>query len=386
MAFVLNAIVSSLLKKINRGDIKLRNPNGTGTVTKKTGRARPWLVYGAGVLIDGVYKRPYLGSFKTKKEAEQRRIEFYINPNVKKSDMTFKQIYDDFLKSARFNQLSKSSQDTYKASFKHCEKLYSLTFSNIRTSQLQECIEKLSESGKSYSAVNKLKILFSVLYSYALENDIVTKNYAQFIILPKIEQTQKRALSDVEIKKIYDYAKSVNKAAKWTLYLILSGWRISEMLELTRFNYDVKEKCFIGGKKTTAGKNRRVPVHTAVQWIVDEQLAQNGKTVFCMENGEAMTPNYFREYLFKPMLKELNLDEALTPHATRHTFATLLKRGGADDFFRKRLLGHSSGNITDDVYTHEDLESLRKSIEKVNIFGIVKAKEKDVKGNKNKVG
>ena len=82
----------------------MRNPNGTGTVTKKPNRAKPWLVYGAGVLIDGVYKRPYLGSFKTKKEAEQRRIEFYVNPNVKKSDMTFKQIYDDFLKSARFNQ------------------------------------------------------------------------------------------------------------------------------------------------------------------------------------------------------------------------------------------------------------------------------------------
>ncbi len=363
----------------------MRNPNGTGTITKKPNRSRPWLVYGAGVLIDGVYKRPYLGSFKTKKEAEQRRIEFYVNPNIKKSDMTFKQIYDDFLKSARFNQLSKSSQDTYKASFKHCEKLYSLTFSNIRTSQLQECIDKLSESGKSYSAVNKLKILFSVLYSYALENDIVTKNYAQFIIMPKIEQTQKRALTDIEIKKIYDYAKSDNKAAKWTLYLILSGWRIGEMLELTRFSYNAKEQFFTGGKKTTAGKNRRIPVHTAIKWIVDEQLAQSGKTVFCMENGETMTPNYFREYLFKPMLKELELDEKITPHSTRHTFATLLKRGGADDFYRKKLLGHSSGNVTDDVYTHEDIESLRDAVEKVNISGIVKDKEKAAECNKNKV-
>ena len=237
----------------------------------------------------------------------------------------------------------------------------------MRVSINQECIDEFAKKGKSFSSVNKLKVLFSVLYSYAIENDIVNKNYAQFIILPRIEQNQKRALTDIEIKKIYDYAKSGDKTAKWTLYLILSGWRISEMLELTRFNYDVKERCFIGGKKTAAGKNRRVPVHTAVQWIVDEQLARNGKTVFCMKNGETMTTDYFRRRMFPKMLKELNLDESLTPHATRHTFATLLKRGGADDFYRKRLLGHSSGNITDDVYTHEDIESLRVAVEKADV-------------------
>lgn len=120
--------------------------------------------------------------------------------------------------------------------------------------------------------------------------------------------------------------------------------------------------------------------------LLMNKLAQSGKTVFCMENGDVMTPNYFREYLFKPLLKELELDEKLTPHATRHTFATLLKRGGADDFYHKRLLGHSSGNVTDDIYTHEDTESLRDAVEKVNISEIVKDKEKAAEGNKNKVG
>ena len=182
----------------------MKNPNGTGTISKKSGRSKPWVVYGAGVLIDGVYKRPYLGSFKTKKEAEQRRIEFYVNPDVKKSDMTFKQVYDDFVETARFKRLSNSQKAVYKSAFMHCKLLYSLTFANIRTAQLQECVERLSESGKSFSAVNKLKILFSVLYSYAIENDIVNKNYSQFVILPKVEQKSKRALTDIEVKKIFD--------------------------------------------------------------------------------------------------------------------------------------------------------------------------------------
>ena len=71
------------------------------------------------------------------------------------------------------------------------------------------------------------------------------------------------------------------------------------------------------------------------------------------------------------MLERLGLDRSLTPHNARHTFATLLKRGGADEFYRKRLLGHSSGNVTDDVYTHEDIESLREAVEKINLKGII---------------
>lgn len=349
----------------------MKNPNGTGTISKKTGRSKPWVVYGAGVLIDGVYKRPYLGSFKTKKEAEQRRIEFYVNPDVKKSDMTFKQVYDDFIETARFKRLSDSQKAVYKATFKHCELLYSLTFANIRTSQLQACIDKLAEEGKSLSAISKQKILFSVLYSYAIENDIVNKNYSQFVILPNIEQKAKRALTDIEIKKLFDAAESGDRAAEWTLYLVLSGWRIGELLELTRFGYDSKERCFTGGKKTAAGKNRRVPVHPAVQEIVDKQLKQAGETVFCMKNGKPMAPEYFRRFVFAPMLERLGIDRSLTPHNTRHTFATLLKRAGADEFYRKRLLGHSSGNVTDDVYTHEDIESLRKAVETINLKGII---------------
>lgn len=343
----------------------MRNPNGTGTISKKPGRNKPWVVYGAGVLVDGVYKRPFLGSFKTKKEAEIRRLEYYSNPDIKKTDVSFKQVFDDFCASARYKKLSKSQQQCYQAAFKQSERLYSLTFAKIRTAQMQAEVDRLAESGKSFSSISKLKILFSVLYSYALENDIVTKNYATYIILPEVEQKQKRCLTDIEVKKVADAARAGDVPAQWVLYLILSGWRISEMLELTRFSYDAAEKTMRGGKKTKNGKNRIVPVHPTVQSFVEAQLALGGETVFCMRSGKPMTVNYFRQFVFAPLLDRLGLDTALTPHNTRHTFATLLKRAGADDFYRKKLLGHAAGNVTDDVYTHEDVNSLRAAVEKI---------------------
>ncbi|MBE6745877.1 MAG: hypothetical protein E7558_00285 [Ruminococcaceae bacterium] len=347
-----------------------RSANGSGTIYKRKGVSKPYIVYGKAYLSEGVMKREYLGAFKTRKEAEERRIAYIINPEVRKSDLTFKEVYEDYIKTNRFRDLTRSTQDGYKAAYKHCARLYSVRFADLRTAQMQEIINDLASAGKSSSSVNKVKLLFSLLSTYAMQNDIITKNYSEFITLPKFEKTEKRALTDLEIYKIGEAAVNGNKTAQWVYYMIYSGWRISELLELTAFNYDGNEKVFTGGKKTAAGKNRAVPVHSNLQWIIDKQLAENGQTVFCMENGKPMTANYFRRYMFQPLLEELDIDREITPHITRHTFATKLKQAGADDFYRQKLLGHSSSTVTDIVYTHADIQSLRDTIELLGVKNV----------------
>ena len=52
----------------------------------------------------------------------------------------------------------------------------------------------------------------------------------------------------------------------------------------------------------------------------------------------------------------------LTPHATRHTFASMLHRNGADKWDIQRLMGHSSEVVTNKVYTHVDIDQLQKAV------------------------
>ena len=343
----------------------MKRANGTGSIVRKKGRAKPYIVYSPARFENGKRVIDYLGSFKLKAEAQNFLDEYNRDPTVLRSSMTFAQVYNDFTASKHYEKLSKSTRDGYAAAYKHCAALHSLRFSEIRTVQFQAVIDLLEEKKLSFSSMHKVKVLFTALSKYALQNDVIKKSYAGFVILPDDESESKRALTDIEIQKIRFAAQGTGKTsmgAKWVLYLICSGWRISEMLELTKFNYDEKERTLRGGKKTKNGKNRLVPVYPEVQNIVDEQLEKNGETIFCMEDGKPMTANYFRKAVFSTLLDELKLDPTLTPHNTRHTFATLLKRGGADEFFRKRLLGHASGNVTDDVYTHADLEGLRTAI------------------------
>lgn len=39
-------------------------------------------------------------------------------------------------------------------------------------------------------------------------------------------------------------------------------------------------------------------------------------------------------------------------------FATLMDKIGANKVSTKRILGHSSNNVTDEVYTHKDVDDL----------------------------
>lgn len=340
----------------------MKRANGTGTIVKKPGRAKPWIVYGGAYRQDGKRVIPFLGSFEKKGDAQTCLDHYNINPQMIRTKMTFEQIYNEFKAGKRYRELSKSQKDCYAAAYNHCAPLHRLPFAELRTVQFQNVIDTLEEKGLSISTMQKVKVLLTVLSDHAIQTDAASRNYATFLVLPAAPPSDKRALNDIELKKIDAAAAAGNQAAQWVEYLLHSGWRISEMLELTRFQYDAAERTFRGGKKTRNAINRLVPVHPDVQQIVDAQLAKNGDTVFCMSSGKPMSANYFRKKMFDPLLKELGLDESLTPHACRHTFATRLKLGGADEFWRKRLLGHSAGDVTNDIYTHDDVESLRAAV------------------------
>ncbi len=61
------------------------------------------------------------------------------------------------------------------------------------------------------------------------------------------------------------------------------------------------------------------------------------------------------------MMEQLELDHK--PHDCRHTFATLMDSTGANKVSIKPITGHASQDITDKVYTHKDIEQLKKAID-----------------------
>lgn len=343
----------------------MKNPNGYGSVYKLSGnRRRPWVARAPGRRDGMQMRQDIIGYYATRKEALLALSEYHIDPPAVKADMTLLQLREEW-KAVKYQTLNKSTIDSYNASWNNLEHLYHRKVADIRTGEFQAIIDNLDAS---YSKLHQIKVLCTQLESYAMQNDIINKNYASYIVLPKNDTPTKEAFSDLEVKKIEEAAAVGVPYADLILILIYTGWRISEFLELTPFAYDPLEQTLRGGLKTDAGKNRLVPIHPKIQPYVDKWVKKNGPTIFCRkkENGELIpfTANYFRKSCFYPTLEKIGVRQ-LTPHATRHTFITMEHRAGADRLTVKRIVGHASGDVTDKIYTHVEIQQLREAVEKL---------------------
>ena len=72
---------------------------------------------------------------------------------------------------------------------------------------MQEVIDKASQ--KSFSSLAKIRELCSQLYKYAMQNDIVDKNYAQYLTLPKKYTHDRDAFTTLKSLKSKNPRKTV---------------------------------------------------------------------------------------------------------------------------------------------------------------------------------
>jgi integrase len=244
---------------------------------------------------------------------------------------------------------------------------------DIRTAQWQKILDRVCQSGKSASTVKKVRLLMNRLGEYAVENDITDKNYAAFTKLPKFESTEKDIFNDIELLKIERGAENGIGISDIILFMCYTGWRIQEVCNLKVFDYNATEHTLIGGVKTDAGKNRTVFIPDKVLGIVKRYATLNGPALFCYETGRkkkklvGYSTKKLREEFYNT-LDFLGIQESeaepkrLTPHSTRHTYNSMLNRAGVDTATRMKLMGQVSEQTNQRVYTHTDLEQMRKAV------------------------
>ena len=355
-------------KKQSRKAIK--RANGKGSVYKLSGRRRkPWaarITIGTEIVTDEETGKEkvkqnfqFIGFYEKKADAIEALNLHWANPISPKANITLKKLYEEWSES-KYRRISKSTADNYRAAWNYYEKYETSKFRDIRTRHLQSILDECQEQGKSRSTMEKIKVLAIMLYDYAMQNDIINKNYAQFIELPISESEDRKPFSDTDIQKMHKKVDTI----KWVdtiLILIYTGMRISEMLQLTKFNIDLKNMVITGGIKTEAGKNRVIPIHPIIQPYIKKWYDKNGPALFFRDDGKKITSRYYREQIFYPTLEKLGA-EKLTPHSCRHTFATLMANAGVDPLRIQRIIGHKKYSTTADVYTHTDIDDLRDAI------------------------
>jgi integrase len=105
--------------------------------------------------------------------------------------------------------------------------LHELRFIDIRTEHMQDVIDKC---GKGYDTLRKVKVLFGQLFDYAMEHDIVSKKYSEYIELPEDDsESTRKPFTDKEIKILWD---NVDRMAgiDSVLIMIYTGLRPGEFV------------------------------------------------------------------------------------------------------------------------------------------------------------
>lgn len=305
-----------------------------------------------------------IGYFETELEAIEALMEYRKNPySLDASYATFSDVFEMW-KAKKYADISKSGQSAYDAAYKNSEKLHKMKMRDIRTAHMEEIMQNIPYG---YQVQAKLKTFWGQIFKYAMEHDIIQKNYADFIkTRDKDEGTKRTAIPQEDREKLWQAIDAGNHDAEIAMIYLYTGMRPSELLEVKKENVDLEARIMIGGMKTEAGKDRHVPLHKDIIPFVRRLMETEGENLIMRyDKGkpQRMPYNRFNVYHWTPLMKSLGM-ETYTPHYARHTCATMLREAGVEDDVRKLILGHASGDITD-RYTHIPDTMLVEAIDRI---------------------
>ena len=359
----------------------MRLPNGFGNVSKLSGKRRnPWRARKTtGWIMDEStqkIKQTYvtIGYYPTRQLALQALSEYNANPyDLDANKITFAEVYAKWSEK-KFEEISASNINGYKASYKLCEAIYDMKFADIKLAHLQGIVDK---SGKNYRSLKKLKIMFNQIFDYAVMNEVIPKDrqIVEYLNIGKEEKSTKHyRFTDAEIDALWRWADG-NDYVQVILMLIYSGVRPGELFNTKCSSVDLEERYFTIEKGKTVNATRKVPIHDKtypffVNWINkgNEYLITNlsgGKFQFDTNHGSYM------DSFWTPILNDIGILEYTNasgetashlPDDTRHTFTTMWKEKKLDEAMRRKIQGHSGKGIGEIVYTHFELEKLKEEL------------------------
>lgn len=365
---------------------KSRRRRGTGQICKRANC--PVTPYLARVVAPGGgYQR--IGAFKTKTEAQKALQSYFENGRFSdRATWTLGDFYKEWLQSYNFKKLSSSAVTAYAARWRRLSALQGVKMSFLKTSDYQKIIDNAvkfkkykirtkAEQAKmslaelerykaliakpdeplGYSGRKDVKELASALCRLAMQDDVIDKNYAEFCTIPPdTNSVQKINFTPEQVALLFENDNKLT--AKLLLIYIYSGLRPSELLLLNKTDVNLEKGVIVGGIKTDAGKNRVVPIHSAIKGYLTYlvNLSPNNKALVTFK-GERVTYDHFLKNMFYPLLDELNIPykddkgrNILTPHRSRHTFVANAVGAGIAPEALQAIVGHTKYETTVDIY------------------------------------
>lgn len=344
----------------------MKHPNGFGGVTKLSGkRRRPfWVRITVGwEIVDGKAKQQFqtLGYYATRKEALLALAEYNSSPtDLTKKGITFKEVFEIW-GTRHFEKFPSSEKQLRPIFNNYLTPLHDMSMGDIKTIHLQ----KVMDSVKHLSAAthHRIKNVMANSFKYCLENDILQKDYSQFVKIVSETESKKEEnfFTKADIQKLI-----AADPDDIILVLLHTGLRIGELFNLRVEDIHLDKRYIEVHGTKTKNANRIVPIHKDIVPIIQKNM-EAGNYLFSNSKGNKIDYSSYTKKSFRPFMDKLGFTQ--TPHATRHTFISLMDAAGvsSNSVTLKRIVGHANSNVTHH-YTHKEIEELIEAMDKLKIL------------------
>ena len=267
-----------------------------------------------------------------------------------------------------------------------------LQLARLSVSVVQGFVNQQLFEGRSVPTVETIRKVLSAALTRAQREELVTRNVARLVELPKYERPDRTPWTAKEAKTFLHAAQFDPLYPAFTL-LALYGLRRGEVLGLRWCDVDFEHEVLhvrqqlqrisgvlrTGPLKTKAGRRDLpllgLPLRSLRQQRITQDVAHASagqawlgsgtpdELVFTTRSGLPVEPrNLVRS--FRRICEQHGV-RVVRVHDVRHTAATLLKDMGVPARDAQLILGHADISTTQQIYQHDTLDSRHDALSKV---------------------
>ena len=359
----------------------MKRANGTGSIVKRSDKKRrlPYSVYLNGGRDPDTFrrKRIFLGSFAKHSEAqdflEKYRQGVITKPEKETLLKDVWELYKDDQKA-----LGKPVAPNYISAWKNyiSPKLAESAISQLKTMHMQNVVNNCKSAGSQ----RHIRAVFFNLFRYALANDLAQKDYSTALkVQEKEASTLHKPITLQELGWLWQHTEQ--DVIKIILIHVYTGMRMNELSGIRMTDVHLKEQYMVGGLKTSAGKNRTIPIADCILPLVKHfytiSLFAHNDYLIMPDRARGINSLHGKADIGKVYRK--NFPEHSATHDARHTFVTMCEDAGIRPVIIKKIVGHV-GSVTEDVYTHKSVDQLLAAVNSLPYGPDLGSEEKPASG------
>lgn len=374
---------------------------------KKTGRTTYWFSHYIGInSLTGkrefVTKRGFTSEVEGEFELAKLKLELSKGSFSKKETATFLDVFNDW----KIGYQNNVRPVTLDRTLQQFDKYILPSFGNkpVDSITLSYCQQMVNEWSSYYTNFKVLKSCVQRVLDHSVRLKYTSDNPMRFVQMPRKKTNDEQLLGNV-VKNFYDTEELQSFFGTLTKHfgikeiaifrvLAFAGLRKGELIALNWSDVDFEQKTlsikrnmtYLNGKQQLSEVKTKKSIrtislddntlsilkkwkHAQAQELLQLGINQLQKTqpLFNRFSNYAFNEPLYMKYPDTIVEKVLKLNPTLhkiSTHGFRHTHASILIESGANMKEIQERLGHSTVQITMDVYGHMTLKALENTAEK----------------------